>query len=243
MNDEIKLIALTNGGSAIVDAHRFEELNRFRWQHKDGYAVRYSGTGRKQKRIWMHRVVHGTPEGLETDHENRNRLDNRECNLRTATDAQTAYNAGKRSDGVTSRFKGVSRRNETGRWRADISVNCRRISLGLFDEEIQAAIAYNRAARKYHQEFAGLNDVDESLWNPDSRRQAKRAIYPGVRQLGNRWQWRISRKDVKASGRASNPESAAWLRDRYIIDHKLDLPLTFPPIETFPLVEELEQAV
>jgi hypothetical protein len=46
------------------------------------------------------------------------------------------------------------------RWRARIRVNGKRISLGLFKDEIEAAKAYDRAARKYHGEFASLNFPD-----------------------------------------------------------------------------------
>jgi hypothetical protein len=44
---------------------------------------------------------------------------------------------------------------------AGITLNFKRLYLGSFKNEIDAAIAYNEAAIKYHGEFANLNIIPE----------------------------------------------------------------------------------
>ncbi len=58
-----------------------------------------------------------------------------------------------------SKYKGVSWHCGLEKWRAVINVNLKRISLGCFVIEEQAAIAYNNAALKHHGDFAKLNII------------------------------------------------------------------------------------
>lgn len=57
----------------------------------------------------------------------------------------------------TSKYKGVSWRVDGNCWRAVIMVNYKKISLGSFSDEENAAKAYDKAALKYFGEFAVLN--------------------------------------------------------------------------------------
>jgi len=98
-------------------------------------------------------------KGEETDHKNRNPLDNRAENLRVATSSQNKVN--RTPKGVT-RWKGVSKmiplrsgRERTKPWTA----NCNGRHLGYFKTARAAAYAYNEEALKVHGEFAYLNQV------------------------------------------------------------------------------------
>ena len=126
------------------------------------YAVHREGAGARE-RLWLHNEVMERMIGRRlkndelVDHINRDKLDNRRDNLRLANRSQNEANKAKGSRGV-SRYKGVTRTNN-GRWKAEITVDKKRIYLGTFDLEKDAAVAYNEQALASFEEFANLNEV------------------------------------------------------------------------------------
>ena len=153
----MKIILLSQGKFAIVDDEDFDHLNHWDWLFNNGYAVRnIPWSEGKQGKIYMHRVVNKTPYGLETDHANHDRLDNRKANLRDATQAENNMNRVKWA-GCSSRFKGVSWHKQRSKWRACIRPNGKQVHLGLFICEIEAAAKYDEEAEKLFGEFALLN--------------------------------------------------------------------------------------
>jgi hypothetical protein len=60
--------------------------------------------------------------------------------------------------GCSSRYKGVSRR--CGKWYAYINVEGQQVGLGLYEQEIDAARAYNRAAVAQYGSHASLNATE-----------------------------------------------------------------------------------
>ena len=109
------------------------------------------------KKVRMHREIMNAPDGLLVDHQNGKTLDNRRSNLRLATHSQNMCNKPKTSTKSTSRFRGVYLDKRKGRWVAKIQINRKCIWLGHFNNEIEAARAYDAAAKMYHKEFARLN--------------------------------------------------------------------------------------
>lgn len=162
-------IPLTHDKFAIVDAEDYKWLNQWKWNyHSAGYAVRgkYGGivNGKsKSITILMHRVIMGCSLGQEIDHINGNRLDNSRSNLRVCSSSQNKQNQIRRSKNKTSKYKGVCWFKPTQQWRAEITVNKVTRGLGYFDNEDNAATAYNEAARKDFGEFAQLNSIKKEI--------------------------------------------------------------------------------
>jgi len=160
-SDEIRHIALTRGKYAIVDAADYEWLSPHKWfatgdESRGFYAARRDG----DKVVLMHRAIMNAPEGTVVDHINHNSLNNRRTNLRLCTQKQNSRSA-RPSRRATSRFKGVYFCRRTGKWLATIGYEGKTIHLGSFDDEIEAAKAYDRKARELFGEFAYLNFPEE----------------------------------------------------------------------------------
>ena len=121
---------------------------------KDGYVAFCLD----QQMFYLHRVAWAITYGRwpkETiDHINGNPSDNRLCNLREATYKENLAN--KKSGRGKSNYLGVSL-SATNRWVAQLSVNGHRFCLGTYDDEIDAAKAYDKKAKEVHGEFASPN--------------------------------------------------------------------------------------
>lgn len=87
-------LRLSRGLYALVDIHRYEELNRYRWRAVRSqycwYVARKVHKNGHEKIIYLHRVVANTPPGYECHHKNRFTLDCRECNLENRLPADHA---------------------------------------------------------------------------------------------------------------------------------------------------------
>lgn len=147
----MKRIKLTQGKFTLVDNGDFEWLNQWKWYlNSKGYAMRGKRISGKQIMILMHRLINNTPEGLkfETDHINRDKLDNRRENLRTATRSQNKINTNLRKDN-TSGYKGVSWNKNRNRWMAQLHINGKHIHLGLYSTLQGAWLARKWGERIY----------------------------------------------------------------------------------------------
>jgi len=103
----MKKIKLTKGQFTIVDDDMFDYLNQWKWYlNNDGYAVRSKRVFNGKKHIFMHRLVNNTPDNMQTDHINRDKLDNRNENLRNTTKMLNGRNRGTPKNN-TSGYKGV----------------------------------------------------------------------------------------------------------------------------------------
>jgi hypothetical protein len=159
----MKEIKLTKGQVALVDDDDFEHLNHFKWKvYFSESANSYYATRKiNGKHIAMHRILMNTVgTNLVIDHKDHNGLNNQKQNLRIATKSQNGANRQIRKN-ATSKFLGVHWDKSRNKWRAAIkSSNQKQKTIGRFENETEAALAYNDYALKLHGEFANLNTIN-----------------------------------------------------------------------------------
>jgi hypothetical protein len=143
-------------GVVIVDAADAYFLIDYTWNLKRDGRVFYAHSNTFARNNYtsakLHRAIIQSSDDL--DHKNSNGLDCRRNNLREAH-GQNSRNSRIFLSTKTSRFKGVDRFK--GKWRARILVRDKRLGLGNFDREENAALAYNFAALEHFGEFARYN--------------------------------------------------------------------------------------
>ena len=154
----MKIIIARHGQKIMVSDKDFSWLSKHTWGiSNSGYAIRYT---QKTRTIFMHREVLQKMSGklsknVYTDHINRDKLDNRRENLRKATRGQNQSNSIARVN--KNGFRGITQHRNGNRWTASILFNRRRIYLGLYKNQKEAAIAYDSKAKEIFGEFAVLN--------------------------------------------------------------------------------------
>lgn len=118
-----------------------------------GYAIAYNSS--TQEAIYLHRLIMNPPAGLEVDHINGNRLDNRRTNLRICTKSENMRNAVRPKESKHGLPKGVyltkSRRNP---YEVKFKYNTLTVRVGNFDSVEKAEKAYLRAIELFHGQFA-----------------------------------------------------------------------------------------
>lgn len=155
----MKKIRLTKNKYALVDDDIFPKLNKFKWHFTNGYATtdRYLGKIKgkyKSAIIKMHRLVLNAPFDLLVDHINGNKLDNRRENIRVCTKAQNEVNKPKRKGNYKSQYKGVAySENRRKHWMTRVAG----IFVGYFNDEIEAAKAYDKKVFELYGKYAKLN--------------------------------------------------------------------------------------
>ena len=154
----MKTIQLTQGFVALVDDADFERVSTHRWCANRNRHTVYAYRQENKRTVYMHRFICGvTDRKVKVDHEDHNGLNCQRYNLRVATTSQNNMNQCKRSDGLSSRFKGVCWHKRYGKFQADIRLNGKSKFLGMFVNELDAALAYDAAAREHFGEFALCN--------------------------------------------------------------------------------------
>lgn len=162
--EDFRLITIQGkyvGRYAVISPEDYEWLDQYKWfLNPQGYAYRSPKTSHSgQSLILMHREILQPRAGFICDHADRNRLNNKRSNLREATYAQNMSNVAKKlkRSGASSAFRGVHFRKDCNLWKVEITTKGKKIHIGYFADELDAAIAYDRAALEIRGEFAMLN--------------------------------------------------------------------------------------
>lgn len=154
-------ITLSNGERTKVDFVDFFRFAVYKWTASSSgngtYATSRRGGKPNSKLVKLHREIMNAPVGLEVDHINGDPLDNRRSNLRLCSRQQNSQAKHRKCATATSRYRGVSWNSNNQTWKAQIGHNSRRIHIGEFDDEIEAAKAYDAKARELFGEWASPN--------------------------------------------------------------------------------------
>lgn len=151
------VIEMTNapGLLAQLDDADHGYFSQWTWYvDSKGYAKRdIQVAGRKYPRK-LHRLVADAPDGVIVDHINGDKLDNRRENLRLVTPRQNCLN---RSANKGRKYKGVYKNHKAATYTARINADGKSRYLGSFRDPIDAAKAYDEAAKEYFGDYARLN--------------------------------------------------------------------------------------
>ena len=162
----MKEILLTQGKVALVDDEDFDFLNQWKWHTRvqstgNCYAARSIHSKNTCHCMFMHRLIMNTFIGMEVDHIDHNGLNNQKYNLRNCTHAQNRSNNRKYKN--TKQYKGLNIIKYQGKKgnkeyiQSQIKYNNKLIKLGIFKTTIDAAKAYDEAAKELFGEFASVN--------------------------------------------------------------------------------------
>lgn len=138
---------------ALVDDSDYDWLSKLTWR---AVKTKYTFYAVTDENVAMHTVIMEPPPGLITHHKDNNGLNNQRYNLINCTQANNIQ-AQQRS--IINGYKGVCWHKKRKRWMAYIGHNGKQEYIGLFEDEDEAALAYNNMAIQYFGDFASLNKI------------------------------------------------------------------------------------
>lgn len=142
--------------SILVDDEDFSRVDKYYWYLDDNGYVR-THTANNLPSVYLNRFIKNcTNPAIHVDHRDRDKLNNQKDNLRLANYSSNNRNK-ETSSRNTSGYKGVHYCKREKKYQARIYLGNKRKSLGYYHTAEEAAMVYDKAARKYFGEFAVLN--------------------------------------------------------------------------------------
>ena len=137
----------------LPKSKKFKDKRELKWQlSKNGYAT----ININNRFVSMQNWIMNTPKGMDTDHINGNKLDNRKENLQIVSKSINQQRRKLQSNNKTG-FRGVQWYKQTKRWRASIQFNNKNIHLGYYENIKDAILIYDEMAKKLFGKTAILN--------------------------------------------------------------------------------------
>lgn len=161
-----RFLTLRNGEKVKIDSADFEKANQHKW-----YMIQQKNSGKRQavtnlktkngyKQVTLGKFLMNPPQGkMVYPRRSREILDYRRQNLIVCTMRERQIMLPKRKSNCSSPFKGVAWEKSRGKWRAHIDIKGQTRTIGYFDDEIAAALAYNKKARELYGDIAYQNNV------------------------------------------------------------------------------------
>lgn len=149
---------LPNGDQCLFDLEDYDKIKNYRWyKHNRGYvcADLPNDKNGKRRHILMHVLLMGKKTGLDIDHINGIKTDNRKHNLRFITRSQNIFN--KQSPHGNNDITGVHFDKTRKKWMAYINYDKKRVYLGRFESKEEAISARKAAEEKYYPNFEHVN--------------------------------------------------------------------------------------
>lgn len=168
----------------------------------------------------LHRLIMNCPSDMVVDHINGNTLDNRKENLRICTQQQNGWNRSKtKTRKCASQYIGVTWVKSVQKWQAYLGDTY----LGRFEDEVQAAKAYDTESKKVYGEYGKLNFPDSDEEVVGVIRKKKLSQFRGVYPDGKTGKWlcscMVNGKRYKGGKLFDCEEDAAKRYDEMIIEH------------------------
>jgi hypothetical protein len=164
--EEYRIVPLTQGQVAIIDAEDFARISAIKWcaefRAKIGtfYATHSRATDNKRRTtLLMHRFLLDVHDRNQlVDHINHDTLDNRRRNLRVVSYSQSLMNRRVPRNNVNG-VTGITFQGDRGKFRARIYISGKCLHLGYFRTIEEAARVREEAERKHYGEFRYCDDA------------------------------------------------------------------------------------
>jgi len=152
----IQIISVNKDNYTIVDVEDVIRISEYNWNISSGKYANNNLVG------LLHRfIMNVTDSNIYVDHKNHNTLDNRKQNLRLCSPQENSFNQTiQNRNSKSSKYKGVFWDKGRNKWQTSIKYNQKRIYIGRYENEEEAAKAYDLVALNLFGEFSNLNFKD-----------------------------------------------------------------------------------
>lgn len=156
-------IPVNKGHKAKIDKEDYDRVSEYTWRviTRDSGRMRVVtsiSTPKGTRQLSLAQFLMKPPKGkMAYPRRFMEELDFRKSNLIICSMSERQRMLPKSRRFGSSQFKGVYYMEKEKKWRAQIEVEREHISLGVYQSETDAALAYNKAAKKYFGEMAYQN--------------------------------------------------------------------------------------